>query len=128
MSGGIDSSLIAYYGKKYSSKIRSFTIKMDNKSYDESEYANIVSKHLKIKNHTLLLQESDLLESLSDIENNIDEPISDPSIIPTYLVSQLAKKYVKVALSGDGADELFSGYSPFKYITIMKILSCFPKN
>ena len=88
---------------------------------------SIVSKHLGIKNHTLLLQEKDLLESLSDIENKIDEPINDPSIIPTYLVSKLAKKYVKVALSGDGADELFSGYSPFKHIFIMKVLSCFPK-
>ena len=127
LSGGIDSSIIAYYAKKYSSKIKSFTIKMDNKSYDESEYASIVSKHLEIKNHTLLLQEKDLLESLSHIENKIDEPISDPSIIPTYLVCKLAKRYVKVALSGDGADELFSGYSPFKHIFIMKILSCFPK-
>ena len=89
---------------------------------------SIVSKHLKIKNHTLLLKEKDLLESLTHIENNIDEPISDPSIIPTYLVSKLAKKYVKVALSGDGADEIFSGYSPFKYINIMKILSYFPKS
>ena len=100
---------------------------MDNESYDESEYANIVSKHLKIKNHTLLLKESDLLESLTHIENNIDEPLSDPSIIPTFLVSKLAKKYVKVALSGDGADEILSGYAPFKHIFIMKILSCFPK-
>ena len=92
LSGGIDSSLIAYYGKKYSSKIKSFTIKMDNKSYDESEYASIVSKHLKIKNHTLLLQEKDLLSTLSDIENKIDEPLNDPSIIPTYLVSKLSKR------------------------------------
>ena len=127
LSGGIDSSLIAYYGKKYASRIESFTIKMDNKSYDESEFASIVSKHLKIKNHILLLKEKDLLESLSDIEEKIDEPLNDPSIIPTHLVSKLAKRYVKVALSGDGADELFSGYSPFKHITIMKILSYLPK-
>ncbi len=127
LSGGIDSSLIAYYGKRYSSKIESFTIKMDNKSYDESEFANIVSNHLKIKNHTLLLQEKDLLSTLSDIEEKIDEPLNDPSIIPTYLVSKLARKHVKVALSGDGADELFSGYSPFKHINIMKLLSVFPK-
>ena len=127
LSGGIDSSLIAYYGKKYASRIESFTIKMDNKSYDESEFASIVSEHLKIKNHILLLKEKDLLESLSDIEGKIDEPLNDPSIIPTHLVSKLAKRYVKVALSGDGADELFSGYSPFKHITIMKILSYLPK-
>ena len=52
LSGGIDSSLIAYYCKKFS-KIESFTIKMDNKSYDESEFASMVSKHLKIENHTV---------------------------------------------------------------------------
>ena len=127
LSGGIDSSLIAYYCKKHSSKIESFTIKMDNKSYDESEFANVVTKYLKIKNHTLLLQERDLLNSLSDIEKKIDEPLNDPSIIPTYLVSKLAKNHVKVALSGDGADELFSGYAPFKHINIMRLLSCLPK-
>ena len=127
LSGGIDSSLIAYYAKKYSSRIESFTIKMDSKSYDESEYANEVSKYLKIKNHTLLLKEKDLLESLYDLEKKIDEPLNDPSIIPTYLVSKLAKNYVKVALSGDGADELFSGYAPFKHIRIMKNFKPFPK-
>ena len=101
---------------------------MEESTYDEAEFANIVSKHLRIKNHALLLKEKDLLESLSDIEEKIDEPLNDPSIIPTYLVSKLAKKKVKVALAGDGADELFSGYSPFKYITVMKLLSYFPKS
>ena len=62
---------------------------------------------LKIKNHITILQEKDLLSTLSDIEEKIDEPLNDPSIIPTYLVSKLAKEHVKVALSGDGADELF---------------------
>ncbi|MBF96998.1 MAG: asparagine synthase (glutamine-hydrolyzing) [Pelagibacterales bacterium] len=127
LSGGIDSSLIAYYSQKYSSKIESFTIKMENKSYDESKYADIVSKHLGIVNHSIFLEEKDLLDSLAVIEKKLDEPLNDPSIIPTYLVSKLARKNVKVVLSGDGADELFSGYSPFKYIFIMKLLSCYPK-
>ena len=100
---------------------------MANASYDESKYADIVSRHLDIKNHSILLSESDLVNSLVEIEDKLDEPLNDPSIIPTHLVSKLAKKHVKVVLSGDGADELFSGYSPFKYIYIMKILSCFPK-
>ena len=127
LSGGIDSSLIAYYCKKYSTNIRSFTIKMDNDSYDESKYADIVSRHLDIKNHSILLSENDLVNSLVEIEDKLDEPLNDPSIIPTHLVSKLAKQYVKVVLSGDGADELFSGYLPFKYIHIMKILSLFPR-
>ena len=116
LSGGIDSSLISYYSKKFSSNIKSFTVKMDNRSYDESTYAEIVSSHLNIKNHSIYLNEKDLINSLLEIENKLDEPINDPSIIPTYLVSKFAKQHVKVVLSGDGADELFSGYSPFKYL------------
>ncbi|MEC6996836.1 MAG: asparagine synthase (glutamine-hydrolyzing) [Pseudomonadota bacterium] len=128
LSGGIDSSLISYYSKKFSSNIKSFTVKMENSSYDESTYAEIVSSHLNIKNHSIYLNEKDLINSLLEIENKLDEPINDPSIIPTYLVSKFAKQHVKVVLSGDGADELFSGYSPFKYLPIMKILSLFPKS
>ena len=101
---------------------------MENRSYDESTYAEIVSSHLNIKNHSIYLNEKDLINSLLEIENKLDEPINDPSIIPTYLVSKFAKQHVKVVLSGDGADELFSGYSPFKYLPIMKILSLFPKS
>ena len=128
LSGGIDSSLISYYSKKFSSNIKSFTVKMHNSSYDESKYAELVSSHLNIKNHSFYLNEEDLLDSLLEIENKLDEPINDPSIIPTYLVSKFAKQHVKVVLSGDGADELFSGYSPFKYLHIIKILSRFPKS
>ena len=126
LSGGIDSSIIAYYSKKYSPNIQAFTIKFDNKSYDESSYADIVAKHLNIKNHSILLKEKDLINSLSIIEKKLDEPICDPSIIPTYLVCKQAKK-VTVALSGDGADELFSGYAPFKYIFLMRLFSLFPR-
>ena len=126
LSGGIDSSIIAYYSKKYSPNIQAFTIKFDNKSYDESSYADIVAKHLNIKNHSILLKENDLINSLSIIEKKLDEPICDPSIIPTYLVCKQAKK-VTVALSGDGADELFSGYAPFKYIFLMRLFSLFPR-
>ena len=127
LSGGIDSSLVAYYSKKLSSNIVSFTIGLQNNSYDESNYANIVSNTLGIKNHLTILSEKDLLSSVYEIEEKIDEPINDPSIIPTFLVSKIAKEKVKVVLSGDGADELFSGYAPFRHMKIMRLLSCFPK-
>ena len=64
LSGGIDSSLISYYSKKFSSNIKSFTVKMHNSSYDESKYAELVSSHLNIKNHSFYLNEEDLLDSL----------------------------------------------------------------
>ena len=61
------------------------------------------------------------------IEKKLDEPLSDPSILPTFLLSKFAKEEVKVVLSGDGADELFCGYAPFKAINYLKLLSLIPK-
>ena len=57
----------------------------------------------------------------------MDEPLGDPSILPTFLLSKFAKENVKVALSGDGADELFCGYAPFKAINYLKVLNLIPK-
>ena len=127
LSGGIDSSLIAYYCKKHSANIKTFTVRMPNKTYDEYDHALNVAKHLGLKNYHFTLNEEQLLKALFEIEKNIDEPVNDPSLLPTYLVSKLAKSHVKVALSGDGADELFSGYAPFNHIKIMTILSFLPK-
>jgi len=128
LSGGIDSSLIAYYAKKYHNNIKSFTIKMTNDSYDESQYAKLVANHLGIENHMAEFDDNAIIDSLKVIEDKLDEPLSDPSILPTFLLSKFAKKHVKVALSGDGADELFCGYAPFKSINYLKPLSFIPKN
>ena len=128
LSGGIDSSLIAYYAKNIMPNIQSFTIKMTNSTYDESEYAKLVSKKLKIKNNIAEFDDDEILKSLEIIENKIDEPLGDPSILPTFLLSKFAKNYIKVALSGDGADELFCGYTPFKSIKFLKLLNLVPKS
>ena len=127
LSGGIDSSLIAYYAKKYKPDIQSFTIKMKNSSYDESEYAKLVAKKLKIKNNVAEFDNAEIIKSLETLDKKMDEPLADPSILPTFLLSKFAKNHVKVALSGDGADELFCGYAPFKSIKFLKLLHCFPK-
>jgi len=127
LSGGIDSSLIAYYAKALNSNIQSFTIKMENDSYDESKYAELVAKKLNIKNNVAEFNNAEIIKSLDVIENKMDEPLGDPSILPTYLLSQFTKNHVKVALSGDGADELFCGYAPFKSLKYLKYLKLFPK-
>ena len=127
LSGGIDSSLIAYYAQKHNNNIKSFTIKMDNDSYDESKYAKLVADSLGIKNYIAEFDDNAILESLDLVESKLDEPLSDPSILPTFLLSKFAKEQVKVALSGDGADELFCGYAPFKSINYLKTLSYIPK-
>ncbi len=127
LSGGIDSGLISYYAKNINPNITSYTIKMDNDTYDESHYAKLVANKLKIKNYTATFNDSEILKSLEYIENKMDEPLSDPSILPTYLLSKFAKQRVKVALSGDGADELFCGYAPFKVAKYLNLLSYIPK-
>ena len=127
LSGGIDSSLIAYYAKKNNNSIKSYTIKMDSNSYDESAYAKLAAQKLGIDNKIAEFDNNSILNSLEIIEKKLDEPLSDPSILPTFLLSQFARKEVKVALSGDGADELFCGYAPFKAIKFLFILALFPK-
>ena len=127
LSGGIDSSLIAYYAKKNNSNIKSYTIKMDSNSYDESAYAKLAAQKLGIDNKIAEFDNNSILNSLEIIEQKLDEPLSDPSILPTFLLSQFARREVKVALSGDGADELFCGYAPFKAINYLSLLNFIPQ-
>ena len=128
LSGGIDSSLISYYAKNINPDITSYTIKMGNETYDESKYAELVAKSIGIKNNIAEFNNSEILQSLDFIENKMDEPLGDPSILPTYLLSKFAKESVKVVLSGDGADELFCGYAPFKGINYLNLLNFIPKS
>jgi len=114
LSGGLDSSTIAYYAQKNSSrKIKTFSVNFEEKSFDESKYAKKVSDILGTEHYDQLLTTKNLIETLSTIDL-IDEPIGDASIIPTYLLSKHARNYVTVALGGDGGDELFAGYPTFQ--------------
>lgn len=114
LSGGIDSSAIAYYAQKNSKeKIKTFSIGFNEASFDESSYARKVAKHLKTDHYEKILSEKDSLDILPKIAHLLDEPMADPSIIPTYLLSEFTKNKVTVALGGDGGDELFCGYDTF---------------
>jgi len=112
---------------KHNKNVTSYSIRMNNSSYDESNYAKIVANVIGIKNKVADFDNNSIMESVEFIEDNMDEPLSDPSIFPTYLLSKFARTEVKVALSGDGADELFCGYAPFKAINYLFLCSLFPK-
>jgi asparagine synthase (glutamine-hydrolysing) len=110
LSGGLDSSIIATLAARKNSEVRTFTaVFPESKELDESMHAKLISdsiasKHIELEIHKPSL---DLIEFLA---SNFDEPILDPSLIPTFLISREIRKHCTVALGGDGADEIFGGY------------------
>jgi asparagine synthase (glutamine-hydrolysing) len=114
LSGGLDSSTVASIATEFVPDIKTFSITMEDSSFDESKHAWLVAKHLNTRHYELTLTPDHAIDLLPDIGQALDEPIGDSSIIPTLLVSQFARQYVKVALGGDGGDEMFSGYTTFQ--------------
>jgi asparagine synthase (glutamine-hydrolysing) len=114
LSGGVDSSLVAAMMRKTgNSDILTFSIGMPDARYNESHYAQQVATHLGTRHHSYDISEKDALDLIPTIANTWDEPFADSSQIPTFLVSKLTRQKVKVALSGDGGDEFFWGYSHY---------------
>jgi asparagine synthase (glutamine-hydrolysing) len=116
LSGGIDSSLVAANASKLSgTKINTFSIGFENQTYNEAVYAKQIAVYLGTNHHEFTVTVNDAIETLDDYVDAYGEPFADSSGIPTLLVSKLAKKYVTVALSGEGGDELFHGYGSYKW-------------
>jgi asparagine synthase (glutamine-hydrolysing) len=114
LSGGIDSSSIAYYAQKNSlNKIKTFSIGFKDESFDESKYARQIANFLGSEHYEKLLTAKDSLDLIPRIADLLDEPVADASIIPTYLLSNFTRQKVTVALGGDGGDEIFCGYDTF---------------
>ena len=114
LSGGVDSSLVtAILQRHSSSKIKTFTIGFNDKKLDEAIYARKVAEYLRTDHVEYYATEREALDILPQLPDIYDEPIGDNSVVPTLLVSKVARQHVKVVLSADGGDELFGGYSGF---------------
>ena len=123
LSGGIDSSIIAALAQQHagarggsggSGAVQSFSIAFEDPRFDESRYARLMAKHLRTRHVERTFGEGELLTVLDAALDSLDEPMADPSILPTYLLSKLTAEHVKVVLSGDGGDELWAGYPTYK--------------
>ena len=128
LSGGIDSSLITALMQKESNKpIKTFTIGFDDSDYSEAIHAKNVSNHLGTDHNELYLSHQDALDVVPQLPSLYDEPFSDASQIPTFLLSKMTREHVTVSLSGDGGDELFGGYNRYVWSQeIWKHMSRFP--
>lgn len=127
LSGGLDSSILALEMSKKHTDIKAFTIGFDQPSYDESLYAKIICDKLDFNNINHLLSCSNLVKVFLDIVAKLDQPFGDHSLLPTYFLSQLASKFVKAVLCGDGGDEIFLGYQTYIAHKIFEIIKYIPE-
>ncbi|WP_415328651.1 asparagine synthase (glutamine-hydrolyzing) [Chryseobacterium sp. MMS23-Vi53] len=114
LSGGVDSSIVTWsLSKDLDQKINTFSIGFEKKSFDETDRSQTIAKLINSNHHEFIIGEKDFAENLDEILLNFDEPFADSSALPSFLVAQKTSQHVKVALTGDGGDEVFGGYNKY---------------
>ena len=128
LSGGVDSGgVVAMMAQASETPVKTCTIGFDDERFNETEFAKIVARQYHTEHHEFSVHQ-DVAEHLEHIVSYFDEPFGDPSLVPTFFVSQLARQVVKVAIAGDGGDEVFAGYEKYSIDAIENSLrEKFPK-
>jgi asparagine synthase (glutamine-hydrolysing) len=127
LSGGVDSSIVvALMARASAGPVKTFSIGFRNEQFNEAKYARIVAERFGTDHHELIV-DADIEQTLNYLSGMLEEPFGDSSMLPTYHVCHMARKYVTVALSGDGGDELFAGYDRYAVIMNRKSASGIPE-
>ena len=126
LSGGLDSSIVvACAHEVHNDRIKTFSVGFEDPSYDETRYAEAVARHLHTE-HTNITVRPDFKSVIYELADHFEEPFADSSAIPTYYLSELTRKHVTVALSGDGGDELFAGYLTYQADKLARLYTRVP--
>ena len=128
LSGGVDSSTVAAFAQRFSSeKVKTFSIGFEEDSFDESKFARQVATHLGTEHYEEKLSVEKAADLIQEIGTWLDEPISDGSLLPTFLLSRFVRKHVTVALGGDGGDEIFAGYPMYFGHKVANVYNAVPQ-
>lgn len=128
LSGGVDSSgVVAMMAEASDTAVKTCTIGFENKAFNEADFAREIAEKYKTEHHEFTVHQN-VADRLEHIVSFFDEPFADPSLVPTFFVSELARKAVTVALAGDGGDEMFAGYEKYSVDDLEnRLRSKFPK-
>jgi asparagine synthase (glutamine-hydrolysing) len=110
LSGGLDSSIVSALASRHTDRLKTFSIGFTDRYFDETPHAEAVARHIGSEHHSFILGAEELAAAYTELLGIIDEPFADSSALPAYLLNRYTRQHVVVALSGDGADEIFGGY------------------
>lgn len=127
LSGGIDSSIIASIAKEYHPAIKTFSVGFERDGFSEIDVAKETADKLGVENYSYVISPQEYMDELPKIVWHMDDPLADPAAIPLYFLAREARKQVKVALSGEGADELFGGYNIYNEPNSLAVFNKMPK-
>ena len=126
LSGGLDSSILVSIMSRYVKNLNTFSIRFDRSDFNESHYAKIVSDKFGTNHFEIAFNADNVRELITELPYYYDDPFGDPSMIPTCLVSRVARQHVTVSLSGTGGDELFGGYGHYNDYVLLRTLNNLP--
>lgn len=127
LSSGIDSTAIVALAKEIHPDLQTFSVGFENNQYNEADIAADSAEKLGVANHRKVITAKEFVEALPEIIWHMDDPVADPAAVPLYFVAREASKHVKVVLSGEGADELFGGYTIYREPLALKWFSLMPQ-